>query len=79
MHIMSTNVAKTLVWKHEFYVKLWCYKQCTPNTNDHHMPLNEPPTKIFCVRHWLRVRAHYLKIFWKIFLWNMRVTAFSNF
>jgi len=23
MHIMSQNIAKTLVWKHEFDVKLW--------------------------------------------------------
>jgi len=49
---MSTNFAKTLVWKHEYDVKLWRHKQCTPNTNDHHMPLNETtPMKIFCVRH----------------------------
>jgi len=27
------------------------HKQRTPNTNDHHMPLNETPTmKIFCIR-----------------------------
>jgi len=43
MHIMSTNFAKTLVWKHEYDVKLWRHKQRTPNTNDHHMPLNETP------------------------------------
>jgi len=29
---------------------LWRHKQRTPNTNDHHMPLNETPMKIFCVR-----------------------------
>jgi len=46
MHIMSTNFAKTLVWKHEFDVKLWRRKERTPNTNDHHIPLNElPPWK----------------------------------
>jgi len=36
---MSTNFA----WKHEYDVKLWRNKKCTPNTNDHHMPLNETP------------------------------------
>jgi len=44
MHIMSTNIAKTLVWKHEYAVKLWRRKQRTPNTNYHHMPLNENPS-----------------------------------
>jgi len=43
MHIMSTNFAKTLVWKQEYDVKLWRHKQLTPNTNDHHMALNENP------------------------------------
>jgi len=43
MHIMSTNFAKTLVWKHENDVKLWRHKERKPNTNDHHMTLNEPP------------------------------------
>jgi len=43
MHIMSTNFAKRLVWKHEYDVKLWRHKQHTANTNDHHMPLNENP------------------------------------
>jgi len=43
MHIVSTNFVKTLVWKHEYDVKLWRHKQRTPNTNDHHMALNEPP------------------------------------
>jgi len=62
---MSTNFAKTLVWKHEYDVKLWRHKQRTPNTNDHSMPLNElPPMKIFCVRHCLpivqtRIRLNY--------------------
>jgi len=48
MHIMSTNFAKTLVWKYDYDVKLWRHKQRTPNTNDHHMPLNEiHPHEIF--------------------------------
>ena len=48
-----TNFAKTLVWKHGNDVKLWRHRQRTPNTNDHHMTLNQtPPMKIFCVRHW---------------------------
>jgi len=52
MHILSTNFAKTLVWKHEYDVKLFRQKERTPSTNVHHMPLNEtPPMKIFCVRH----------------------------
>jgi len=41
MHIMSTNFAKALVWKHEYDVKLWHHKERTPNTNDYHMPPNE--------------------------------------
>jgi len=45
MPIMSTNFAKTLVWKHEYDVKLWRHKDRTPHTNDHHMPLNEHPWK----------------------------------
>ena len=48
---MSTNFAKTLVWKHDYDAKLWRHKQRTPNTNDHHMTLNETPMKNFCVRH----------------------------
>ena len=52
MHIMSTNFAKTLVWKHGNDVNLWRHKQRTPNANDHHTTLNQtPPMKIFCVRH----------------------------
>jgi len=53
MRIMSTNFAKELVWKHEYDVKLWRHKDTTPGTNDHHMPLNETPMKIFFLRHWL--------------------------
>jgi len=40
---MSTNFAKTLVWKQDYDVKLWRHKQHTPNTNDYPMPLNETP------------------------------------
>jgi len=43
MPIMATNFAKTLVCKHEYDVKLGRHKEHTPNANDHHMPLNEPP------------------------------------
>jgi len=43
MHIVSTNFAKMLVWKHEYDVQLWRRKQRTRNRNDHHMPLNETP------------------------------------
>jgi len=32
-----------LVWKHGNDVKLWRHKQRTPNTNDHHMTLNQTP------------------------------------
>jgi len=53
---MSTNFAKTLVWKQDYDVKLWRHKQRTTNTNDYPMPLKETlPMKIFCVRHWLCV------------------------
>jgi len=45
---MSTNFAKTLVWKQDYDIILWRHKQRTPNTNDYPMPLNElPPMKIF--------------------------------
>jgi len=48
MPIVSTNFAKTLVWKHEYDVQLWHHEQWTRNKNDHHMPLNEPlPHEIF--------------------------------
>jgi len=43
MHIVSTNFTKTLVWKTEYDFKLRRHKQRTPNTNDHHKPLNETP------------------------------------
>jgi len=41
MHNVSINFAKTLVLKHKYDVKLLRQKQRTPNTNGHHMPLNE--------------------------------------
>ena len=44
---MSTNFAKTLVWKQDYNVILWRYKQRTPNTNDYPMPLNETPHEKF--------------------------------
>ena len=47
MHIMSTKFPKTLVWKHDYDVKLLRHKQRTSNTNDHHMPLNETPHENF--------------------------------
>jgi len=43
MHIVSASFAKTLAWKHEYDVKMWCHKQHTPNRNNHHKPMNEPP------------------------------------
>jgi len=45
MPIMSTNFAKTLVWKNEYDVKLWRHKERTLSTNDQHMSLNETPHK----------------------------------
>jgi len=47
MHTMSTNFAKTLVWKHEYVIKLWRHKDRTTQTNDHHMPPNETPHENF--------------------------------
>jgi len=42
MLLMSTNIAKTLVWKHEDDVKyVMTHKERTPNANYHHMQLNE--------------------------------------
>ena len=32
----------------EYDVKLWHHKQRTPNTNDHHMPLNETLNWHYC-------------------------------
>ena len=47
MHIMSKNFAKMLVLKHVCDFKLRRHKQRTPNTNDPHIPLNEPPHENF--------------------------------
>jgi len=47
MHIMLTNFAKTVVWKHGNDVKLSHHKQRTPNANDHHMTLNQTPGVVF--------------------------------
>jgi len=58
MHIMSTNFAKTSVWKHEYDVKLWRRKQRAPNTYDHHTPLIQTPMKILCVPHWRSIQCH---------------------
>jgi len=44
---MSTNFAKTLVWKNGNDVKLWRHKQRTPNTNDYHMTLKQTPHENF--------------------------------
>ena len=55
---MSTNFAETLVWKHEYDVKMWRHKQLTPNKNDdicHWMNREPPPMKTFCVRHWYHI------------------------
>jgi len=39
MHIVSTNLAKTLVCKREYHVILWRHKQRISSNNDHHTPL----------------------------------------
>jgi len=44
---MSTNFAKTLVWKHDYDVKLWCHEQRTPNTNDYLCHWMKPPHENF--------------------------------
>jgi len=67
MRIMSRNFARTLVWKHEYDVKLWRHKQRTPNTNDHHMSLNETPQENF-LRTPLRPTDQLFHIFHTIFL-----------
>jgi len=51
MPIMSKKFTKMLAWKHEYDVEFRPHKEHTPNTNYHHMRLNEPPVNIFCVRH----------------------------
>ena len=52
---MSTNFAKTLVWKHVNDFKLWRHKQRTPNTNVHLWPWTKSPPWIFLrspLYHW---------------------------
>jgi len=39
MHVVSTNFAKTFLWKHKHDVKLWCQKQHTPSKNEQHTSL----------------------------------------
>jgi len=51
MHIVSTNFAKTLVWKHLYDVKLWRHKHRTANTMSTICHLMKPSMKIFCARH----------------------------
>jgi len=51
---MSTNLAKTMVWKQDYDIKLCRHEQLTSNKNDHHLLLNENHMKIFCVRHCIR-------------------------
>jgi len=48
---MSTNFAKTLVWKQDYDVKVWRHNQRTPNTNLPYATEWTLPMKIFCVRH----------------------------
>jgi len=62
MHIVSTNFAKTLGWKHEYDVKLWRYKECSPNTVLMTTICNwmKPRMKIFCARHWVAVTEKYI-------------------
>jgi len=64
MHIMSTNFAKRLVWKHGYDVKLWRQKQRTPNTNDHRMPLNENTHHENFLRTPLPPTVNYIQIAW---------------
>ena len=60
------KLLQMLVWKIEFDFKLWRQKERTPNTNDHHKPLNEPsPMKIFCLRHCVKfsnLRKHRARV-----------------
>ena len=42
---MSANFARTLVWKHDYDVKLWRHKQRTPKTNDTICRWMNPPWK----------------------------------
>jgi len=77
MHIVSTNFAKALVWKHEYDVKLWRHKQRTPNTNDHHKTLNNPSTmKIFCIRHW--TEQCFVTLGWLRYCYGSQVSIYSS-
>jgi len=52
MPIMSKKFTKMLAWKHENDVKFRGHKEHTPNTNYHHMRLNELPSmKCFRILH----------------------------
>jgi len=75
---MSTNFAKTLVWKHGNDVNCWRHKQRTPNTNDHHVTLNQPSINIFCVPHWVRLQLimYQLKTKQNIIWWHNRSWIF---
>jgi len=53
MPIMSTNFAKTLVWKDEYNVKLWRHRAHTKYKWPLYATEWTPPMKNFCVRHWL--------------------------
>jgi len=39
VHVVSTNFAKTLVCKREYYLTFWRQKQRLSSNNDHHTPL----------------------------------------
>jgi len=49
--IMPTNFAKTLVWKHEYDVKLWRQKSAHQIKMTTICQWMNPHMKIFCVRH----------------------------
>jgi len=63
MHIMSTNFAKTLVWKQEYDITcdvtnsghqiIWCIWQIQMTTICHSMKPSF--MKIFCVCHWMQL------------------------
>jgi len=72
---MSTNFAKTLVWKQDCDVKLWRHKQPTPNTNDYPMPLNETPPH----ENFLRTPLHkYVLTTNEVRAWLSKSYAISN-
>jgi len=67
MPTVSTNFA----WKHEYDVKLWRHKQRTPNTNYHHLPLNETPPWKFSV--------YATEWEWEIDERNLKIMKLTNF